>query len=479
MSSWFVTGPTHHHPLPVQHFLTLSPVLTRPHLLQAYLQDLTRQMTSLSTLQRASAKSALSICTQLPQAQADLAGGRTVCNFTLPPAPSTHMSGPRLQLLVATPLQLYDVERWELISGSSVYNSEMVSPVRLLSANTRHEMNFVLDRVVTALGGARRWSPVKIHYVMLRYSGLVGREYLMDIILGNEAGELVEKRLSILLPHLENMFQIESTNVPAVEKRVEFVVPTSAVNKRLFEFLAMYEDVCLKTNERCNLNLVVYGEQDLQKISGSLQPLRVKYPSASLRLITGEGRFSRGRALHLGIGTLSPGDLVFMCDVDMDVETAFLRRCRHNTIRHKQVYYPEFFKYYNMDYVYRFVRRPRRILISRQNGHWAKYSYGMVCMYKVDYDRTGGFDTNIEGWGGEDNDLASKVLKEGLGIVRVPDPALSHRYHDKVCSTDLTPHQFSSCIDSRNEDLADRTRLAEYVFYMEGKHKTKNWTLWS
>lgn len=439
-----------------------------------HLYDLVRQMTALANLQDASARSALSICTQLPQADAE--PGLTVCNFTLAPS---HVTDPNLHLLVAPPTQLNEVVRWEVISGNEMYNSEMVSPVRGLSDNTKHEVDFVLKRTIAALGGAKRWSPVKIHYVLLRYRGLVGREYLMDLTLRNHTGGLVEKRVSVLLPHLENMFQIESTNHPLVDKNVEFVVPTSGINKRLFEFLDMYEDVCLKTDERCNLNLVVYGEPDLKIISDSLRSLRLKYPTASLRLVTGKGRFSRGRALDLGISTLSRNDLVFMCDVDMEITGDFLQRCQHNTIKNKQVYYPEFFKYYNMDYVYRFTKRPRRLSISRQNGHWAKYSYGMVCMYQGDYVRTGGFDTKIEGWGGEDNDLAMKVLKKGLNILRAPDPALSHRYHDKVCSTNLTPRQFASCIDSRNEDLADRTRLAEYVFYLEEKYKTKKWTLWS
>ena len=473
MSSWFVTTPIT-YPLQAQHFLTLSPVLTRPHLLHVHLHDLVRQMTALANLQEASAKSALSICTQLPQA--NLEAGLTACNFSFP---SSHVSGPQLRLHKATPTRLNEVVGWEVISRNSVYTSEMVSPVRRLSANTKQEMDFILKRTITALGGVRRWNLVKIHYALLRYRALVGREYIMDLSLSNHAGEMVEKRVTILLPHLENMLQIESTTLPLVDKKVEFVVPTSGVNKRLLKFLAMYEDLCLKTDEQCNLNLVVYGEQDQKRISDSLTPLRLKYPSASLRQITGEGTFSRGRALHLAIGTLSRNDLVFMCDVDMEIEREFLQRCRHNTIVHKQVYYPEFFKYYNMDYVYKFSKRPRGLSINRQNGHWATYSYGMACMYKMDYDATGGFDTKIEGWGGEDNDLAMKVLRRGLSIVRAPDPALFHRYHDKVCSTDLTPHQFASCIGSRNEDLADRTRLAEYVFYLEGKYKTKKWTLWS
>ena len=38
------------------------------------------------------------------------------------------------------------------------------------------------------------------------------------------------------------------------------------------------------------------------------------------------------------------------------------------------------------------------------------YSYGMVSIYKEDFDKTGGFDMGIEGWGLEDLRLAGSVL---------------------------------------------------------------------
>ncbi len=458
----------------LQDFITFYSIPTFDKMVRVYLYDLTREITTIVNMQNSNAKVADSICSHLPSSE--LEPGTKSCNFTY-----THSSiqSPILGLVSRHPSNLDDVLRWEILTDNRLYNSEKTYPVRNVPKSVSLEVQFVLNRTLQALGEDRSITPVRIHNVYFRYDGLLGREYILDLALHKRHWEYVEKRVMVVLPHLENMFQIESTDYPLVSKNIEFIVPLKDVNSRLYDFLEMYEDLCLRPREMCSLNLVVYGAHDLELIGKRLHYLKKKYPEARLRKITGKGEFSRGRALQLGLAKLSPSDLVFICDVDMMIESQFLRRCRRNPIRGKRVYYPEFFKYYNMDYVYKFSRKPWTVGISRQDGHWAMYSYGMLCIYKSDYMSTGGFDPRIQGWGGEDVKLASQVLARHLDIMRAPDPALLHRYHDKVCSTHLTPTQFSQCISSRNEDLADRTQLAEYIFYLEEKCKTKSWKLWS
>lgn len=475
-SKLFVSNPN--HPLLLQDFITFYPAGTFEQLLSVYLYDLTREITTIVNMQNSNAELADRICRRLPYSELDL--GIRSCNYSFT---SSQITAPRFHLVDTRPKRLDEVTRWQLITDNKIYDSEKSNPARGLLRSMKLEVEFVLNRTLAALGESRGLTPVRIHNVYIRYSGILGREFMLDLELYSEGagGGPMEKRVSVLLPHLENVFQIESTEYPTApdEKVVEFVVPLSGVNERLNEFLQMYEDLCLKKSGNCGLNLVVYGDKDTELIAERLQILKLKYPDAKLKEVIGKGKFSRGRALELGLAQLGNNDLVFICDVDMVIETSFLRRCRRNSIRGKRVYYPEFFKYYNMDYVYRFSKKPWGKSINRQNGHWAMYSYGMLCIFKSDYMLTGGFNPNIEGWGGEDVDLAARVIGKNLDILRAPDPSLLHRYHDKVCSTNLTPRQFASCISSRNEDLADRTKLAEYVFYLEEKCHTRSWKLWS
>ena len=96
---------------------------------------------------------------------------------------------------------------------------------------------------------------------------------------------------------------------------------------------------------------------------------------------------------------ISPSSVMY---VDLNVERAFLQRCRRSAIQGKMVYFPEMFKLYNMKYVYRNCTPPKTFGLNRKHGFWeyyTLYSYGMACMYKSDYST---MDQSLVGWGGED-----------------------------------------------------------------------------
>ena len=226
----------------------------------------------------------------------------------------------------------------------------------------------------------------------------------------------------------------------------------------------MYEEIALRTQESVRLVLSVYGAKDVQSVRSLLAEYRDKYPKAELTVVEGKGEFSRGKALHLGMTQLKADQLAFVCDVDMSVSRGFLERCRKNTMQGKRVYYPEFFKLYNLDYVYRSGDYPNKVSLKRKHGHWSYYSFGMLCIYKSDYTRVGGMNTNIVGWGEEDVKFFEKVVRKKLDVLRAPDTGLSHRWHEKTCPKTLTPVQHTHCLSSRGENLADRIELANYIY---------------
>ena len=106
-----------------------------------------------------------------------------------------------------------------------------------------------------------------------------------------------------------------------------------------------------------------------------------------------------------------------------------------------------------------------RRLAARHNGHWAHYSYGVVCVYADDYRKAGGFQLSAKGWGNEDVDFLERTLKAGLEPFRSPDPGLVHRWHPKVCERGALADEgtYQDCLRSRGENLADRIELASYV----------------
>ena len=78
---------------------------------------------------------------------------------------------------------------------------------------------------------------------------------------------------------------------------------------------------------------------------------------------------------------------------------------------------------------------------------------------------------SMRGWGEEDVDLLSKVLKSGLEVFRAPDPGLIHNWHSKMCNGDKVTNSkaYEHCLQSKGENLADRIELAQYVFASEMK----------
>ena len=365
------------------------------------------------------------------------------------------------------PVSKLDTPTWEYFDSMGIYNDEMTSPSQWFSTrkDRKKEIQSVMNQILLearAQTGHRLMKFRKVLNGYVRHNPFRGMEYIVDAEY-IEGKTVIRARTSLVRPLANNYITLEE-NIDT-QTVVNFIVPISDVNVRFEEFMKMYEECCLKQDNNLHLILVVYGEKDIVFVKKIIKQSLEKFTRGRISVIEGKGTFARGKALHLGMSSLSHEDLAFLCDVDMRVSTSFLNRCRRNTIRGKRVYYPEFFKLYNLDYVYTDKQRPKKLQIKRQHGHWAFYSFGMLCIYKSDYDEVGGMDTKIIGWGEEDVRFYEMVIKKkNLEIFRVPDTGLTHRWHEKYCPRTLSDLQYKHCISSRAEDLADRMQLANYMY---------------
>ena len=375
----------------------------------------------------------------------------------------------------------YEVLPWMYLTPAGLYISTTTTPIFKVNGEIKVEIDFIIKKAISTLNlrETSEWVLWKLVGCHIRYSGTRGREYLLDMVLAAKTGEQTRRqRLKILRPHSADIIVRDDTDEGVLATRVNILVPLNKVGDRFNEFLRIYDREMLRNNENVTLVLIVFGSE-VHSVNQTLERYQVRYPEAEFVIVPEEGTFTRGGALDSGMSQLGDSDLAFFCDVDMTFDPTFLDNCRLNAVQGQRVYYPEFFKYYDMNYVYRFKRKPADISIKRFHGHWASYSYGMTCMYKSDYANSGGFNHLITGWGGEDVDLFERVLATGIDILKAPDPSLSHRYHEKTCSLSLPPTQFAMCISSRNEGLADRMQLAEYVYYLEGHCGIRDRPLWT
>ena len=366
-----------------------------------------------------------------------------------------------------SPVSKYDIPTWEFFDSTALYNDATTVPGYWLTVckDRKHEIQVMLShalQVARTHTGHRLLKFRKVINGYIRHNPSRGNEYIVDAEY-TEGRTVIHARTNLVRPIAKNFVTLEDN--PDGAAPINFIVPISNVSERFHEFMGMYEMCCLKRDLKLHLWLVVYSSQDKVFVTGLIESYLKTYKRAQITVVEGSGVFSRGRALHLGMSQLRSEDLAFHCDVDMTVSNSFLNRCRKNTIRGKKVYYPEFFKLYNLDYVYIGRPRPKKIPLKRQHGHWAAYSFGMLCIYKSDYDRVGGMDTSIIGWGEEDVRFFERILKwKTLEVFRAPDPGLTHRWHEKVCPPSLSKDQMKHCLSSRGENLADRIQLANYLY---------------
>ena len=48
--------------------------------------------------------------------------------------------------------------------------------------------------------------------------------------------------------------------------------------------------------------------------------------------------------------------------------------------------------------------------LDKMEGFWREYGFGMLGIYKSDFDNSGGFDMNLHGWGLEDVHLVTNIV---------------------------------------------------------------------
>lgn len=368
--------------------------------------------------------------------------------------------------------------KWEIHSWEYFNQTQLLQPFNSLPSTgligvDRHEARNVLTKGMFLINKnkapSERYGFERLQNGYKRIDPSRGADYILDFVLNKQYGHdsKIHKRINLFRPFQDEFLVVP--NEASSDRTVNFIVPLSGLSNRLVEFMRTYEANVLEITEDATLTIVLSNSSDSDAVHRFIQHYQTKYPDAKIVILDIYGDFARGVAVHKGVQLFSKYDLLFICDVDIDVKWNFMRRCRLNTVRGKQVYFPIFFKLYKMDFVHKYGRINITSTIMRQNGHWAHYSYGMVCIYGEDYLDTGGFDLSLQGWGEEDVSFLHQVIKAGKEIMRAPDPGLIHRWHPKHCSkaTISSDTVYEHCLRSRAENIADRIELANYYFEKE------------
>ncbi|CBY13923.1 unnamed protein product [Oikopleura dioica] len=262
--------------------------------------------------------------------------------------------------------------------------------------------------------------------------------------------------LSLMMQEPQKM-QLEMINSAIVEKKdynqkanptaINFIIPLSGRSDSVRIFLDRLKIAALSHEIHINVKVVYFANddhstpEDEAKLKKMLDEVKIQYPNYLFEIHNAEGPFSRGKGLQIGAQTCENGELLFFCDIDMQFTVDFFHRLLENT-KPGVAYYPIIFSQFDNKHV---GDEPDNFQITELRGFWREYGYGMVSLFKEDFDKAGGFDVKIIGWGMEDVYLASNVVSNNIRIMRTTEPKLVHVFHDKHCDPELSPSQLDSC----------------------------------
>ena len=249
---------------------------------------------------------------------------------------------------------------------------------------------------------------------------------------------------------------------------INIIMPLQERTSKFKTFMGMFAETCIKQDKRVFLTIVYFGEKGRDDAKSILESTAKANHYRNYKFLTHDGSFSRGRGLLYGAQQWEQGNvLLFFCDVDIAFDTGFLDRCRLNSHPGKKVYYPVVFSLYNPAIVYADKHMPSerdQLVMQRDTGFWRDFGFGMTCQYRDDFFSVKGFDTSIEGWGGEDVKLYRKYIRSNMQTIRAVDRGIFHLYHEKYCDPALSKEQYKMCLGSKALSEASHSQLGLLAF---------------
>ncbi|XP_015767719.1 PREDICTED: N-acetyl-beta-glucosaminyl-glycoprotein 4-beta-N-acetylgalactosaminyltransferase 1-like [Acropora digitifera] len=260
----------------------------------------------------------------------------------------------------------------------------------------------------------------RIHQVKLKPGLLYGDRYLVDLELG-----IKHKKGSYRFS--EHVYQQKGSSRLCSPKgltwnkaaTVYFVVPVKDQGEWVYHFINEITAASLLTmDENFHVIVVDFESEDIS-ISQAFDTdlLRNRHT-----IINMTGKFYKTLALNKAVEHIpSEHDLLFLFDLHIDVPADIMDSVRKNTIKGHIVFCPQ-------------VGRLNCGSSSVDHkGYWELEGYGLVGVYKSDWIRFGGMNTEKfkYKWGGEDWDLLDRIINLSLEVERIKYPGLYHHYHTK------------------------------------------------